>query len=272
MTQIIIPIVLVAAVGLAASVMLSYASKVFEVKEDPKFLALRAELPGANCGGCGFAGCDDYAHALAENPDTPCSKCSVGGPAVAKKLGALLGKDAGHVERNVAFVMCGGTPDKANHLYDYEDLTSCRAAKQLFGGSKECPFGCIGLGDCVNACEFDAMHLVNGVAVVDRSACTACGKCMQTCPQSLIRLVPDTSLVSVRCHNTQKGADAKRACSVSCIGCRLCEKACEHDAVHVADFLSSIDPEKCVNCGACAAKCPTGAIRSLLPKAEEKTA
>ena len=162
--NIVIPVVLVVIVGLLASCMLSYASKVFAVQEDQLFLDLRAELPGANCGGCGFAGCDDYAHAMAEGGDTPCTRCSVGGPAVAKKLASLLGQDAGSMEKKVAFVMCNGTTDNASKLYEYEDISSCKAAKQLFGGSKTCPYGCIGLGDCVAACEFDAIRIIDGVA------------------------------------------------------------------------------------------------------------
>ena len=134
--NIVIPVALVAVVGLLASCMLSYASKVFAVQEDQLFLDLRAELPGANCGGCGFAGCDDYAHAMAEGGETPCTKCSVGGPAVAKKLASLLGQDAGSMEKKMAFVMCNGTTDNASKLYEYEDIDSCKAAKQLFGGSK----------------------------------------------------------------------------------------------------------------------------------------
>ena len=182
---IIIPVALVVIVGLLASCMLSFASKVFAVQEDPLFVDLRAELPGANCGGCGFAGCDDYAHALVDNPETACTKCSVGGPAVAKKLASLLGQDAGDLEKKVAFVMCNGTSDNAAKLYDYEDMTSCKAAKQLFGGSKQCPYGCIGLGDCVEACQFDAIRIIDGIAVVGRDYCVSCGACAKACPQKL---------------------------------------------------------------------------------------
>ncbi len=263
MTEILIPVILVSVVGLVASVILSFASKVFAVQEDPLFLELRAELPGANCGACGFAGCDDYAHAMTDNKETPCTKCSVGGASVAEKLGALLGKDASGVAKQVAFVMCNGTSENAKGLYDYEGIASCKAAKTLFGGAKSCPFGCLGLGDCMAVCDFNAMHLVNGVALVNRDLCTSCGRCVSACPQSLIRILPEKSLVSVRCHNTQKGGEARKNCTVACIGCKKCEAVCKFDAIHVTDFLSEIDPDKCKNCGLCAKECPTGAIRNL---------
>ena len=242
--NIVIPVVLVVIVGLLASCMLSYASKVFAVQEDQLFLDLRAELPGANCGGCGFAGCDDYAHAMAEGGETPCTKCSVGGPAVAK--------------------------NNASKLYEYEDIDSCKAAKQLFGGSKTCPYGCIGLGDCVQACEFDAIRIIDGVAVVGRDYCTSCGACAKACPQKLIKIIPESAKVQVRCHNEQKGADARKGCNVACIGCGQCARVCPKGAITVENNLSKIDPEKCIKCGLCAAKCPTGAIQDVLHTAEQK--
>ena len=268
--NIIIPVALVVIVGLLASCMLSFASKVFAVQEDPLFIDLRAELPGANCGGCGFAGCDDYAHALVDSPETSCTKCSVGGPAVAKKLAALMGQEAGDLEKKIAFVMCNGTSDNAARLYDYEDMQSCKAAKQLFGGSKLCPYGCIGLGDCVEACQFDAIRIIDGVAVVGRDYCVSCGACAKACPQKLIKILPESAKVQVRCHNEQKGADAKKACSTACIGCGMCAKVCPKDAIQVENNLSVIDPAKCIKCGMCAAKCPTGAIQDVLHTAEQK--
>ena len=224
MSQIITPVILVFAVGLIASVILAYASKVFHVQEDEKFILMRAELPGANCGGCGYAGCDDYAHALVEDPDgVPCTKCAVGGPACAEKLAAILGKSADGMEKEVAYVMCNGTTNNAQKLYEYADIPTCKAAKQLFGGSKACPNGCLGLGDCEAACEFDAIHVIKGVAVVNRDKCTSCSACVKACPNSLIKIVPENKAkVIVRCHNT------------------------------------------CKKCGMCVVKCPTGAIQDLL--------
>ena len=270
MNQLIIPIVLVAVVGLVASLILAYTSQVFAVKEDEKFIALRAELPGANCGGCGFAGCDDYAHAMCDNDEIACTKCSVGGPAVAEKLADILGKNAAGMEREIAFVRCNGNIANAKKLYEYEDIDSCSAAKQLYGGSKECPYGCIGLGDCVAACEFDAIQIIDGVAVVGRDFCKACGACVKACPQKLIKLIPESAKVQVRCSNQQKGADARKGCNVACIGCMQCVRVCPKGAITVSDNLSRIDSEKCIKCGLCAAKCPTGAIQDVLHDAAMK--
>ncbi len=265
-------IILILVVSLIAGLLLSYASKVFAVKEDQLFLDLREQLPGANCGGCGYAGCDDYAHALAAGKDAaepvPCTKCAVGGPAVAAKLAEVLGTTAGNVERQVSFVACNGTKDNAKALYEYAGrVESCKAAKTLFGGSKECAYGCIGLGDCVKVCEFDAIHVVNGVAVVDASVCTACGKCIKTCPQHLISLKPASEKVLVKCSNKDLGKAAMAVCKTSCIACRMCERTCQHDAVHVVDNVAVIDPAKCIGCGDCAAKCPKHAILDLALKA-----
>lgn len=264
MNDIIIPVVLVVVVGLAASLILAYASQVFAVKEDEKFIALRAELPGANCGGCGFAGCDDYAHALCDDPEASCSKCAVGGPSTADKLAEILGKNADSSERMIAFVRCAGNISNAKKYYEYEDIASCAAAKQLYGGSKVCPNGCIGLGDCVAACEFDAIHVIDGVAVVGRDYCKACGACVKACPQKLIKLYPESAKIKVRCHNEQKGADARKGCNAACIGCMQCVKVCPKGAANVENNLCRIDPKKCIKCGLCAAKCPTGAIQDIL--------
>ena len=270
MNELFLTIAIISALGLVLAVVLFLVAKKFKVEEDPRIDEVEKVMPGANCGGCGFAGCDDYAHAMAEGGDTPCTKCSVGGPAVAKKLATLLGQDAGDMEKKVAFVMCNGTTDNAAKLYEYEDISSCKAAKQLFGGSKQCPYGCIGLGDCVAACEFDAIRIIDGVAVVGRDYCTSCGACAKACPQKLIKIIPESAKVQVRCHNEQKGADARKACNVACIGCGQCARVCPKGAITIENNLSSIDPSKCIKCGLCAAKCPTGAIQDVMHTAEQK--
>lgn len=269
-----IPIILVVAVGLVCAVMLTIASKVFYVPVDETAAALREVLPGANCGGCGFAGCDDYANQLAANHDTPCNKCPVGGPTVAAKLAEILGVEAGSAEKEVAVVQCNGNCEVAGTLMEYEGMSTCKAASQLFGGLKACAFGCMGLGDCVAACEFGAIKVVNGVAKVDRNACVACGACAKACPKGLIRIAPESNQVVVFCNNSDAGAKTRKVCSVGCIGCKQCEKACKFDSVHVENNLAKIDPETCKNCGMCAKVCPTGAIINLkqLAKLKEKAA
>ena len=183
-----IPILLVVVVGLVCAIMLSIASKVFFVPVDETAAALRECLPGANCGGCGFAGCDDYAASMAKDRSVPCNKCPVGGPSVAARLAEVLGVEAGAAEKQVAVVMCQGSNDVSKSLLEYQGPKSCKAAKQLFGGLKTCQFGCLGLGDCEAACNYNSIKVVNGVARVDRDACVACGACAKACPQSLIRI------------------------------------------------------------------------------------
>ena len=263
MNSIVIPIILVVAIGFVAAAILAFASKVFAVEVDETAVAIREILPGANCGGCGYAGCDDYANALAADHSLPCTKCAVGGPSLAEKIAELLGVTAGAEEKEVAVVMCNGTATAAKALMEYKDLKTCKAAKSVFGGYKACPFGCLGLGDCEAACQFDAIHVRDGVAWVDRSKCTSCGACVKACPNSLIRLAPEKNLVFVRCKNTQKAKDAMQNCKNACIGCKKCENTCKFDAVHVTDNLSYIDPAKCKNCGMCEKVCPTGNILNM---------
>ena len=245
---------------------LTTASKVFFVPVDETFTLLREQLPGANCGGCGYAGCDDYANALAADHSLPCNKCTAGGPDVAAALAEVLGVTAEAAEKEVAVVMCNGTHEAAKSLLEYTGMKTCSAAKQFFGGVNQCPYGCIGLGDCVAACEFDAIHICDGVAVVNRDNCVACGACARTCPNKLIRISPAKNIVVVQCHSNAKGAETRKACTNGCIGCGKCEKTCKFDAIHVVDNLAYIDPEKCKNCGMCAKECPTGAILNMRVK------
>lgn len=266
MNGIMTPVILVVAIGLVASVMLVVASKVFYVPVDERVIKVREALPGANCGGCGFAGCDDYASALVENPDTPCTKCAVGGASTAETIAKILGREAGSAEKMVAHVMCNGNLDASKKILEWQGMQSCKGAKTFFDGMSACRYGCIGLGDCVNACEFDSIGIVNGVAKVDRNSCVACGKCAQVCPQGIIRLVPEKNKVHVMCSSKDKGAIARKNCTNSCIGCGKCTKVCKFDAITVEDNLARIDVTKCRSCGMCVKECPTGAINSLLEK------
>ncbi len=269
----ITPILIVVAVGFVAAGILTIASKVFFVPVDETFATLRAELPGANCGACGFAGCDDYANAMAEDKSVGCTLCPVGGADVAAKLADILGVEAGGGDRDVAVVMCYGTCTASKKIMDYSGVQTCSAAKQFFGGAGACSHGCMGLGDCVRACEFGAIKVIDGVAQVDRETCVACGMCAKVCPQHIIRISPEKNKNIVQCSSTDKGGDTRKNCSNGCIGCSMCVKACKFDAVHVENNLAFIDPVKCKNCGMCAKVCPTQAIVNMRkPVAKKKPA
>lgn len=256
-------VLLVAVIGLVCAGLLVFASKVFHVAVDERVTQIREALPGANCGGCGYAGCDDYAAKLVEDEELPCTKCSPGGAAVAAQIAEILGRSAGATEQQVAQVMCNGTCEASRTVLDWQGMQSCKGAKGWFTSPNACMFGCIGLGDCHDACQFDAIDVVNGVAVVNRVNCTACGSCVGACPQKIIKLVPMKSQVVVMCSSTDKGAVARKNCDNACIGCMKCTTVCNFDAISVEDSLARIDTDKCKSCGLCAVVCPTGAINSF---------
>ena len=256
MNSIIIAAVVIAAVGIIVGVGLGLFGAKFKVEVDEKEAAVREELPGNNCGGCGYPGCDGLAKAIAEGK-APVNACPVGGAPVGEKIAAIMGVEAGSSEKKVAFVKCKGTCDKTNVKYNYYGITDCSMVTVAPGsGEKACAYGCMGYGSCVKACQFDAIHVVDGVAVVDKDTCKACGKCVAACPKHLIELLPVSAKHIVQCSSKDKGKDVMKACSVGCIACHLCEKNCPSDAVHVVDNVAYIDQEKCTKCGLCAEKCP----------------
>lgn len=254
-TGVIIAACLVGGTGLIIGLLLGFAGKVFEVEVNEKEIAVREQLPGNNCGGCGYAGCDGLAKAIA-NGEAPVNGCPVGGAPVAAAIGEIMGSSA-DVVKKVAFVKCSGTCDKSKERFEYYGNESCiQAVSSTGGGAKACAYGCLGLGSCVQVCDFDAIHIVDGIAVVDRENCVSCGKCVATCPKRLIELVPYENHNFVKCNSNDKGKDVKAVCEVGCIGCKMCEKVCESDAIHVENNLAHIDYDKCTNCGKCAEKCP----------------
>ena len=260
-TGILIAAAIVGGTGLFIGVFLGVAGKKFAVEVDETEAAILAELPGNNCGGCGYPGCAGLAEAIAKG-EAMYNRCPVGGDAVAKKIAAILGEEANESVRITAFVKCAGTCEKAKQTYEYTGISDCQMAAQMQnGGSKTCVYGCLGYGSCVKACQFDAIHIVDGVAVVDKEKCVACGKCAEVCPRQLIDLVPYSAEHLVQCNSHDKGPDVKKKCDAGCIGCTLCTKQCEFDAIHMDNNLAVIDYEKCTNCGKCAAKCPAKVIK-----------
>lgn len=250
-----------AVLGAAMGLLLAIASKIFFVKTEEKVAEISELLPGANCGGCGYAGCSALAEAIA-NGEAKTSACVAGDEMLAAKLAEIMGVPAEKPIRMRAQVMCSGTSEYAKKKYIYKGAKDCFAASKMSGGDKLCPNGCTGLGTCVKACKFDAINIVNGVAVVDYEKCQACGRCVEACPKQIIRLIPYESKHWVGCMSVDKGAVTRAYCSVGCISCHLCEKACKHDAIHVSGGVASIDYEKCVECGDCVAKCPRKIIWS----------
>ena len=253
-SAILLAMVVVGGTGLLIAILLGIASEKFKVPVDEKEVAIRAELPGNNCGGCGYAGCDGLAKAIA-NGEAPVNGCPVGGAAAAEKISAIMGVEAGEFVKKVAFVKCAGTCEKASDKYQYSGVQSCIEAMNVPGaGPKGCEFGCMGFGSCVKACPFDAIHIINGIAKVDQEKCKSCGKCVAECPKHLIELIPYDAKHVVACSSKDKGPVTMKACQTGCIGCGLCVKVCPSQAITVTDFHAHIDQDKCTGCGACKEK------------------
>ncbi len=271
MLEFVIPVAVVVAVGFISAVLLTFVGHKFAVPVDETQILIRDCLPGANCGACGFAGCDDYAAALAADHSIAVNKCTPGGETAAQGIAAILGVDAESSVPMVANVMCSGLADATKPEMDYQGLKSCAAVKQFFGGPGSCKYGCIGMGDCVAVCQYDAIAVCNGLAKVDRDSCVGCGMCASACPQNIIDIIPKALRVSVDCFSKEAGKVVRAVCSAGCIGCKLCEKECKFDAIHVVDNLARIDPEKCRSCGLCAKACPRKVIY-VVPKPGGKPA
>lgn len=261
--ELMVPVSIIGGMGGLLGIGLAYASKKFEVKVDERISMVREVLPGANCGGCGYSGCDGFAEAVVEGR-CKADGCPVGGRETAKKIAELMGIDAGDGIQKVARVMCGGDCSSSKQKFDYVGIHDCTAAANLFGGPYACSYGCVGMGDCVRACPFNAIRVEDGVAKVDQTKCTSCAKCVAECPKKLIRLVPLDNMYAVKCSSLDKGAVVRNNCSVGCIGCGKCTKVCPKQAVSVTGTLAKIDPVLCENCGECMKVCPTRAIDVFL--------
>lgn len=261
MITVIYAVLALAAIGAVCSVILIVASKYMSVPVDEKLTAVRDCLPGANCGACGYAGCDGYAEALASGAEEHTNLCIPGGDTVSRGISETIGVPFADVVEKVAVVKCLGDCELSKMKYTYEGVSTCRAAKLLYNGKWECSCGCLGYGDCVAVCPNDAIYIANGVAKVDNKKCSGCGMCARECPNKLIAVFPDVSRVVVTCSSTERGAVAKNKCQNACIGCKKCEKACSVGAIRVIENLAVIDYDKCDNCCECAKVCMAGCIK-----------
>lgn len=267
-STIIWTIAILAGLGLLLSLVLFFIAKKFKVEEDPRIDEVEAVMPGANCGGCGFAGCRAFADAAVKAPNLDNNYCPVGGNEVMKKVATILGYEIKEKAPMVAVVRCNGTCENRPRTNIYGGSSSCKVKASLYAGDTACPFGCLGCGDCVNACQFGALSMdeTTGLPVVDETKCTACGACVKACPKSIIELRnkgPRGMRVYVSCVNKDKGVVARKACSAACIGCGKCAKVCASEAITVENNVAYIDFTKCRLCKKCVAECPTGAIHDV---------
>jgi len=246
--------------GIIFSIILVIAYTKFRVEFSEKLKKIIETLPGANCGACGFGGCEAYAKALVEGKASP-DLCAPGGRDVATKLATILGKEVKLKEPQIAFVRCQGAQGIATDRFEYIGIETCKSANIIGGGYKGCEYGCLGFGDCVSVCKFNAIHMgENGLPVIDEGNCTGCGACVSACPRGIITLIPESQKTIVACISKDKGPLVRKVCKKGCIACGICEKVCPTGAIKVIDNVAIIDPEKCTNCGICVYKCPTKAI------------
>ena len=255
MSAILIPVLIVTIIGLVLGLGLALASKFMAVPTDEREAKIRECLPGANCGACGYTGCDGYAAAIAAGEVEP-DKCAPGGENTAKALGEVLGIEISTIQK-VAFVAC---QRNAKEKYEYTGKPSCLSASLIHDGPIECQFGCIGLGDCVAACSFDAISIQDGKVIICEDLCGGCGSCAAICPKSVIKIVPKAQKPKVLCSNCHKGPTVVKVCSTSCIACGMCVKACENEAITLENNVAIINPDKCINCGKCKDVCKRKAI------------
>ncbi len=258
--DIVIAILWFVALGGLFGILLALASKLFHVETDERIEKVQECLPGANCGGCGFAGCGQLAEEIVKGTagSDSCLACT---KEAAEKIAEIMGTEAKTSVRKRAYVACLGKECNARKKYVYEGESDCIAAMRVGGGDKSCPFACIGLGTCVSACKFGAVSLKDGIAHIDFAKCVGCGACAKVCPKNVIEIIPFEANYTVKCSSKDKGNVTRTHCDVGCIGCKLCEKACDSGAITVTDNLAHIDYEKCTDCGACAEKCPRKIIK-----------
>lgn len=257
---ILFPVAAVSGIGLLCAVMLTVVSKVMAVRVDERVTEVRDALPGANCGACGYAGCDGYAAALIEDGVKP-NLCVPGSDGVARRVSELLGVEFEDVIERVAVCHCGGAESAVEKKMEYGGVRSCAAAKMLYGGEASCRYGCIGYGDCAKVCPNGAICIEDGVARINPRRCTGCGLCAKECPNGVITTLPDYVTTVIKCSSRDRGADVRRKCKCGCIACMRCVRECPNGAIEVRDNLAVIDYDKCGGCGHCAEVCTMKCVK-----------
>ena len=252
-------IVALGGLGILFGLVLGVADKKFSVEADERVSAVRAAVAGANCGACGYAGCDAYAEAVVRG-DAKANACTPGGAKTVKAIAEIMGVSAEAQEPMVARVRCQGTCERVSPRYDYSGVPSCRAVSGISGGQSACEFGCVGFGECLSVCAFGAIQMIDGIAVVDDDVCTGCGMCVDVCPRNIIKMMPKDQTVVVMCRNEAIGRIARLQCKTACVGCKRCEKACPTESIKVVKGVAIIDETTCTRCGACIPVCPMDCI------------
>lgn len=260
--DILIAAIFLVATGAVAAIILVLSTHFMHVKTDETVERIRSVLPGANCGACGYTGCDGYAAAIAKGETKP-NLCIPGGQDTADALSEILGVEVGAVDMRVAFVHCDGNCRNSENKAVYQGIKTCRAASMLYGGPESCKYGCLGCGDCAAVCPVDAICIRDGLAHIDARKCIACGRCVDTCPKHIIDLRKKEPITVVMCSNHDKGALVRKACKVGCIGCKKCELNCPEGAIKVENNLAKVNYDKCTSCGICIGVCPMHCIKHL---------
>jgi Na+-translocating ferredoxin:NAD+ oxidoreductase subunit B len=277
-TIILYAVITLSVIGILSAVILYFIAQKFKVIEDPRIDLVAEKLAGANCGGCGFAGCRNLAEFIVKNETIDNIICPPGGNDAMKAIGPIIGKVAEEKDPMIAVVRCNGSKENSPAKNNYDGLSSCYFAHNLFSGEGGCPYGCLGCGDCVTSCLFDAMYMdeKTGLPVIIQDKCVACGACVKACPRHIIELRlkgKKDRRIFVSCINKEKGGPAKKNCAVACISCTLCQKECKFDAITIENNLAYINFEKCTLCRKCVGVCPTNAIWEVnLPERKKKTA